>query len=102
MELTIENGEQVQVNEDVTFYAHGTTFDAVRSLADLQRMKRQLKSDYEPVVVYHLLHVTDIITPWFEEIQTDLSELGAQDLAWQIQQAQGALETKRKWESYCA
>ena len=93
MELTIEDGEQVQVNEDVTFYAYGTAFEAVRTLAQLQRILRELKRETEPVIVYHLLHTTEIITPWFEESQSDLFELGAQDLAWHLQQA----ESKKSW-----
>ena len=97
MELTIEDGEQVQVNEDVTFYAYGTAFEAVRTLAQLQRTLRELKDERDPVVVFHLLHTTEIITPWFEESQSDLSELGAQDLAWQFQQAENALATKKSW-----
>lgn len=97
MTLAIEDGEQVQYNEDVTFYAYGTMFDAVRSLAELQRITRELKEERDPTIVYHLLHTSEIVTPWFEEISSDLSTLGGQDLAWQIKQASNALESKKSW-----
>lgn len=101
MTLASRSGKQVQVNEDVTYYYTGTAVEAIRCLAELQRLKRELKDEHEDVEVFHLLHTSDIVVPWFEELKDDLVTLGGCDLSWQLQSVRTSLETKKSWYEKC-
>lgn len=101
MTLTIEKGKQVHYNEDVTFYTDKTALVGVNGLAELQRLKQQLHKEGEPIEKYHLLHMTEIHTPWFSECSADLQALNAIELEWQLLEHRSALETETSWYAKC-
>lgn len=100
MSLAITDGVPEQHNEDVTFYADTTAMVAIGQLATLQDIKRQLRTAGEPIIKYHLLHVSDIYMPWFPKNTECLRALNGIDLESQVQQHQDELDSKNSWYNH--